>query len=114
MEKIISWREKGETKTGTEYEFHLVGIPDKTLLKELDEMVIDKADPHYKSLRAEVEKRMKMTINPFKAGRPPKYGEADYERVRKLRREGNTIRSIAAETGISVGTITKIIRNVHY
>lgn len=112
MEKIISWREKGETVTGTEYEFHLVGIPDKTLLNELDRMVQDKTDAHYRSLRAEVEKRMKMTINPFRAGRPHKYGEADYEKVRKLRDEGNTVRAIASETGISIGTISKIIRDV--
>lgn len=112
-EKIISWREKGETKTGTEYEFHLVGIPDEALLKEMDDYVIDKTDAHYKYFKSEIRKRMKMTINPFKAGRPPKYTKGELEEVRQLRREGNTIRSISKQTGISVGKISETIRDVH-
>lgn len=112
MEKMISWRENGKTITGTEYEFHLAGIPDKALLQEMDEMTADKTDPHYKSLRAEMEKRMKQTTNPFRAGRPSKYSTADYEKVRKLREEGKSIRSISQETGVSATKVSEMIRGV--
>lgn len=113
FEKLVSWREYGQTITGTQEEMDLAFSSLDTLFKLLDQMVIDVDAVSYKRLKAALKRRIIPPNNPYCAGRPPIYTEADEKHVMDLLKQGKTVRQINKETGISLGKISNIKHRVH-
>ncbi len=83
------------------------------ILSDLDDMVKDQEDLDYKELRTVLKDALEKyyTRNPFKAGRPVQYIEEDRENIRRLRKEGKTMKAIASEMRCSSSTVYRILNS---
>jgi hypothetical protein len=57
-------------------------------------------------------RRWNAHVGPFEVGRPPTTTEAQNERVRALRKEGKSLRQIAAATELSFAVVRRIVNKV--
>lgn len=60
--------------------------------------------------RADPVSALKALRNPRNAGRKQQTVDDDVRRIRNMHREGNSIRSISAETGIPKSTVQRMLR----
>ena len=97
-------------------EYNIVVAENKKLQGMLDakEDVIQ----YYRRIMASEDAVLKDVITEAKntrkrTGRPRVINDKMKTRIRKLRREGLTIREIASKEGVSIGTVTEICKNIN-